>query len=102
MTLLPWKAPSVPNRRFSTSQGDWGRQAHGSVPEGPCSLHISLSLATVVPLIPWPALQNDSADNASALPIPEWPVTRGQVTDWETLEKVWTYGFMRFLRIVIL
>eukprot|EP00658_Telonema_sp_P-2_P018756 TRINITY_DN17347_c0_g1_i1.p1 TRINITY_DN17347_c0_g1~~TRINITY_DN17347_c0_g1_i1.p1 ORF type:complete len:669 (+),score=117.78 TRINITY_DN17347_c0_g1_i1:188-2194(+) len=39
--------------------------------------------------------KNDSADYASGPMVPEWPVERGSVTDWDVLEKVWSYGFVR-------
>jgi len=39
--------------------------------------------------------KNDSAEVGAAPILPSWPVTRGKVTDWEHLEKVWSYGFMR-------
>lgn len=39
--------------------------------------------------------KNDSAESGAAPLIPEWPVERGKVTDWDVLEKVWSYGFVR-------
>eukprot|EP00656_Telonema_subtile_P036964 TRINITY_DN4103_c0_g1_i1.p1 TRINITY_DN4103_c0_g1~~TRINITY_DN4103_c0_g1_i1.p1 ORF type:complete len:567 (+),score=129.40 TRINITY_DN4103_c0_g1_i1:137-1837(+) len=39
--------------------------------------------------------KNDSAESGAAPLIPEWPVERGTVTDWDTLEKAWSYGFVR-------